>query len=104
MIASTELHLIVEQELADYADGPLIKGVISAVANHEQQTYAVIVAPDDERLFKPNLVMMARVIDDYVVIDADKSDRPLVDELVRAGIPREQIICLYAGEQFTTEK
>jgi hypothetical protein len=33
-----------------------------------------------------------------VVIDEDTTDRPLVHELVRAGIPRERIICLYIGE------
>lgn len=46
---------------------------------------------------------MARVVGDMVVIDEDITDRPLVNELVRAGIPREKIVLLYAGEQVPTE-
>ncbi len=30
--------------------------------------------------------------------DEDTTDQPLVNELTRAGIPREQIICTYIGE------
>jgi hypothetical protein len=33
---------------------------------------------------------------DKVIIDEDVTDRPLWEELVRAGVPREKIICAYA--------
>jgi hypothetical protein len=33
-----------------------------------------------------------------VIIDEDTTDRPLVEELIRWDIPREQIILAYAGE------
>jgi hypothetical protein len=38
-------------------------------------------------------------VDDTVIIEHDTTDRPLWKELVRAGIPREQIILAYAGEE-----
>ena len=45
------------------------------------------------------VVVAARIINDKVIIDEDITDRPLWRELVRAGIPREQIILTYAGEK-----
>jgi hypothetical protein len=42
-------------------------------------------------------------VGDKVVIEEDTTDRPLVNELVRAGIPREQIICTYIGEKLPEE-
>jgi hypothetical protein len=44
---------------------------------------------------------MARVVGETVLIDEDITDRPLWEELVRAGIPRERIVLLYAGERGT---
>lgn len=44
------------------------------------------------------IVVMARVVGSIVIIDEDTTDRPLYKELMRAGIPREQIILAYAGE------
>lgn len=41
---------------------------------------------------------MARIVGDSVIIEHDVTDRPLLHELMRAGIPREQIILTYAGE------
>ncbi|MDX2140626.1 MAG: element excision factor XisI family protein [Chloroflexota bacterium] len=35
---------------------------------------------------------------DSVVIERDMNDKPLVDALVQAGVPREKIILAYAGE------
>ncbi len=44
------------------------------------------------------MVVLARVVGDYVIVEEDLTDRPLVDRLVAAGIPREKIILAYAGE------
>jgi KaiC/GvpD/RAD55 family RecA-like ATPase len=33
-----------------------------------------------------------------VIIEEDRTDRPLVDELIAAGIPRERIVLAYIGE------
>jgi sulfur carrier protein ThiS len=35
---------------------------------------------------------------DKVIIEQDRNDKPLVDALVQAGIPRSQIILAYNGE------
>lgn len=39
------------------------------------------------------------VVNNKTIINKDTTDRPLVDELVRAGIPRDQIVLAYAGEK-----
>jgi hypothetical protein len=41
---------------------------------------------------------MARVVGNKVIIEEDTTDRPLVEALIRCGIPREHIILVYAGE------
>lgn len=47
---------------------------------------------------------MARVTDGYILIERDDTDRPLYKELMRRGIPREQIILRYAGEKMPEAK
>ncbi|MCC6613055.1 MAG: XisI protein [Anaerolineae bacterium] len=42
--------------------------------------------------------LVAQIIGDSIVIECDNTNKPLVDALLDAGIPREQIILAYAGE------
>ena len=42
--------------------------------------------------------IVTELVGNYIVIEYDDNDKPLVDALVQAGIPREQIILTYAGE------
>ena len=42
--------------------------------------------------------LVVRVEGKYIIIEHDMNDKPLVDALVQAGIPREQIVLAYAGE------
>jgi hypothetical protein len=69
-----------------------------ALANEPEGIYAVNVV-DTPKDFRPaGVVVIARIVGDHVVIEEDLTDRPLVDRLVEAGIPRERIIKAYAGE------
>jgi hypothetical protein len=63
-----------------------------------RKIYAVVDVPDYPRKFPAQTIVMARILNGKVIIDEDTTDRPLWKELVRAGIPREQIILAYAGE------
>ncbi len=45
--------------------------------------------------------LAARLINDHILIEKDTNDKPLVDALVQAGIPRQQIVLAYAGETIT---
>ncbi len=70
-----------------------------AVSDTARQIYTVLVVPDQSRKFDSGIAILARVVDDKVIIDEDSTDRPLYKELVRAGVPREKIVLVYAGEE-----
>lgn len=42
--------------------------------------------------------LLVRILAEAVIIERDQTDKPLVDALVQAGVPRSQIILAYAGE------
>ena len=59
---------------------------------------AVLVVPKD----KPQqslTILTTRIEGDKVIIETDLTDKPLFQALEQAGVPREQIICAYAGEK-----
>lgn len=62
--------------------------------NPHQHVYCVTATYNNNEE-KADLVMMARLINDQIVIDADKTSKPLCEELRRAGIPDEQIELAY---------
>ncbi|MHB8626045.1 MAG: element excision factor XisI family protein [Aggregatilineales bacterium] len=45
-----------------------------------------------------NTSLIVELIGDTIIIDEDINTKPLVDALVQAGVPREQIILAYEGE------
>jgi hypothetical protein len=42
--------------------------------------------------------LIVRVTDDRIIIERDMNNKPRVDALVQAGIPRDKIVLAYAGE------
>lgn len=101
-----ELTQVVRQEVADYAKGIDWRGQSYFLENTRENVYAVtfVPAPNHPEAPKLDFVVFSRIIGDKVVIDEDITDRPLYKELMRAGIPREQIILAYAGEQPPEQK
>lgn len=45
-----------------------------------------------------NTGLVVQLSDDMIIVDRDINNKPLVDALVQAGIPRTQIVLAYAGE------
>ena len=95
-----DLVAIVRHEVADYNNVFTWKSKGFYLADDEAKIFTVIDVPDVDHpsAHQPLIVVMARIFDDKVIIDEDTTDRPLVEELMRNGIPREQIILAYAGE------
>src|SRR5688500_10413125 len=88
---------IVKEAVSWYAaGGPNLKTFPVVTAN--DSGYGVIVVDSPVRQQPAGVVVFARIVGDYVVIEEDTTDRPLVDKLTAKGIPREKIICAYAGE------
>lgn len=94
-----ELSEIVQRQVEQFAGGEWAKARSFAVSDNERHIYTVIAIPDYPRKFPSVIVMAARVENGKVIVEHDISDKPLWEELVRAGIPRDQIILTYAGEQ-----
>jgi hypothetical protein len=92
----TELHQVVEREVADYVrESP--NATLYFLTDKRNPLFTTIAVPQ-ARGERSLVVVMAKIENDQVIILADITDRPLVDELVRAGIRREQIVLAYAGE------
>ena len=91
---------IVRREVRKYAaNGEGANTLLFPLLDEKYKTYGVLATDYPQRsqsaLF---VVVMARVIDDTVIIEEDTTERPLVDALVAKGIPRAKIILAYAGE------
>ena len=93
-----DLISVVKREVESY-ERPAIKATTFAFSDDERQRYAVLIVAEPPPKFDAGIMVMARIVGNYVVIDEDTTDRPLWEELVRAGIPRDQIILTYAGEK-----
>lgn len=91
------LREIVRETVFSYAGGGINLHVYP-FANEERQVYAVNIVDFPVRKRPAAVVVIARVEGDTVYIEEDLTDRPLVDALVQAGIPREKIILTYVGE------
>jgi XisI protein len=94
------LSEIVKDEVSWYAGSGRGAGIkLFRLLDDVNQTYAVTAILDPNPDNDPaGLVVLARIVGDVVVIEEDRTDRPLVDSLMHAGIPREKIILAYAGE------
>lgn len=101
-----ELTQVVRHEVADYVKGHDWHGQSYFLENAQENVYAVVFVPAPNHPEAPKLdfIVFSRIVGDKVVIDEDITDRPLYRELMRAGVPREQIILAYAGEQPPDQK
>ncbi|MBC7870485.1 MAG: XisI protein [Chitinophagaceae bacterium] len=101
-LTEVELETILREVVANF-DGKSDDFNVFLIFDLLRHTYAVNAVrsvPSKERGF---ILMQARVVDDHIVIDADALwDKNLWQALVKAGVPREQIILAYKGEQVPT--
>ena len=78
--------------------GQALNGYSYLTRNDDQRVFAVVSVGEvrDKRIADAALIV--RLIDEKIIIELDINDKPLVDALVQAGVPREQIFLAYAGE------
>lgn len=90
---------IVKKEVSWYASGGFnLKSFL--LTDERQQIYAVNVIDYPKRKRPAGVVVLARIVGDTVIIEEDRTDRPLEERLVAAGVLREKIICAYAGDAY----
>jgi len=90
---------IVREEVTEYASDGVGGNIrLFPVCDDTRQIYAVNAVDYPRYKEMPDVVVMARIVGDKVVIEHDGTDKPLVQALLQRGIPREQIVLAYAGE------
>src|SRR5690349_5659988 len=69
------------------------------VEDPQQQLYMVVIVPESQHPRQEAMIeVMARIENGKVIIDTDITDRPLYEQLIRNGVPEEQIILRYVNE------
>jgi len=92
----TNLTALVQQEVASYAI-PSPTSAAYYMENKAHNAFSVIAVPND-RTRKTVVILMARLDNDKIIVEFDMTNKPLYESLMRAGIPRDQIILAYQGE------
>lgn len=91
------LKEIVHEVVAGYA-GKALNGYSYLTQNLEGDVYTVVDIARVKQQHISGVSLVVRIVDDKVIIERDQNNKPLVDALIQAGIPREMIILAYAGE------
>ena len=85
------------QEITRYAHD-IFNGRSYLTCDTDNQVFAVISVDNNHNEYSGDAGLIVRIDKSNIVIEHDMYDKPLVDALVKTGVPREQIILTYAGE------
>lgn len=91
------LKRIVQKTMEGYA-GEGLGGHAYLTTNRDNTVFTVIDISEVHGKREVYTSLAVRLVGQNVVIEYDDNNKPLVDALVQAGIPRKQIILAYAGE------
>lgn len=97
MLSLKEKMAAIEVEIEAYAK-PGFNGWGYMVKSADSQVYGVLDISIQNKQRHADASLIVRFENDLIIIELDMNSKPLVDALVQAGIPREQIILAYAGE------
>lgn len=88
---------IVRTVIEGYA-GKVLNGYSYLTVSPDEQVFTVVAIgkAKGERFATTGLIV--RLVGGLIIIERDVNDKPLVDALLQAGVPREKIILAYAGE------
>ncbi len=64
--------------------------------NEDDMILSVVTVPSGKS--NSFVSLLVRVLAETVIIERDQNDKPLVDALMEAGVPRNRIVLAYAGE------
>lgn len=99
------LKRTLREEVRKYAAGGRgINVLLFAILDDEQGIYAVNAVNYPEREDVADVVVLARLVGNKVIVEEDMTDKKLVDALLQRGIPRDQIVLAYEGEPIPDAK
>jgi hypothetical protein len=88
----------------------LVRGVVEGYAGEALNGYSYFTQSEDGLVFTvagvgtfqgkhiAAISLFVRIVGEKIIIERDQNDKPLVDALIQAGVPRAQIVLAYAGE------
>jgi hypothetical protein len=91
------LAQIVKQTVMSYVGGG-VDHEMYGFGDDTAQVYAIIAVDFPVHRRQPTVVMMARIAGQTVIIEEDRTDRPLADALIAAGIAEAQVVRPGVGE------
>ena len=86
-----------EHVLIGYA-GKALNGCSYLTSSADQQVFAIVSVGQVRGQHIVDTGLVVRLVHDRIVVERNVNDKPLVDALVQAGVPRGQIVLAYAGE------
>jgi hypothetical protein len=92
------LSAILEAAMRDYA-GRGLNGHSYFMKDDAEQVMSVVAQFVFQGKHYVDTSLLARIVGNRIIIEDDKTNKPLVDALLQAGVPRKQIVLTYAGEQ-----
>jgi hypothetical protein len=95
------LKSILIEAMRGYA-GKGLNGVGYLTSDDSNNFYAVVTIGDVRGKTIFNAGLIAQIENEQIIILNDISNKPLVDALEQAGIPREKIVLAYVGEMAKT--
>jgi hypothetical protein len=96
-----ELKITLRTVMQGYA-GNALNGHLYLTSNDDESLFATvsIAYVRGEKIVETGIV--AQIEYETIIIERDISNKPLVDSLIQAGVPREKIVLAYAGEMVET--
>jgi len=95
---SEKMDVILEK-IAEYAKPSLTGEMSYLTQSADGKMLSVVDVSVADGKHYADIDLAVRIDGDYIIIEHDMNDKPLVDALVQAGIPRNQIVLAYTGEQ-----
>lgn len=99
-LTQSEFYKTVHREVAAYAT-PGLNAIAHLTRSLDGDVMSVLDFYVFSKVYSSGATLLVRIIGDQVVIDLDLNDKILKDALLQAGIPPEQIVLAYIGEQYT---
>lgn len=87
----------VRDVVAEYA-GPVFFGKSYFLHDETCNAFSVLIVTRMKGIREADYSLTVRIENDLVIVERDQNDKIVLDALLQAGIPREQIILAYAGE------
>jgi hypothetical protein len=84
--------------MAEYAKPSLTGEMSCFTQNPDGSLFTVVDVSSAGNRHHADISLAVPMLNDLIIIEHDINNKPLIDTMLQAGIPRSQIILAYAGE------